>query len=196
MSSKTPLKSLKRLSLIVRYPACPLTLGLVGWFEMLFTIEWSFPYCSSQEDGPASAVFGMPLPYIRYSGVSSMEYFYMPSILIVNILILFAMAFPLVSWAVNKVASPDQVARRGAMSFAGLLLVLSIGAWTFLLVHIGVYKIPVSTVASGYETYGEFRPIRFTFKDLHYDCTPSKYWFEDGWRPKTEKVARQSKEAN
>ena len=189
MSSKMLLKGLKQLNVIIRYPALPLTLGLVGWFEAVFTIEWSFPYCSSLEDGPASAVFGMPLPYIRYSEVSSMEYFYMPSIFIVNILILFAIAFPFVSWAVKKVASPEQRMRRSLLCFAGLVLLLSISAWTIHLVRSGVYKIPVSTVASGYETYREFRPIRFTLKDLHYDCTPSNYWFKDGWRPKTEKAA-------
>ena len=184
------------MKFIIRHPAFLLTLGLVGWFEAVFTIEWSFPYCSSQQDGPASAVFGMPFPYIRYSEVSSMEYFYMPSMLVVNILILFAIAFPFVSLAVRKVASPDQRVRRGVLSFAGLALLLIVGALTVLLFRTGIYKIPVSTVASDYESYSEFRPIRFTFKDLHYDCTPSKYWFKDGWRPKTGKVVRQGKEGN
>jgi hypothetical protein len=188
MSSKMPIEGLKQLNVIIRYPALLLTLGLVGWFEAVFTIEWSFPYCSSLEDGPASAVFGMPLPYIRYSEVSSMEYFYMPSIFIVNILILFSIAFPFVSWAIKKVASPEQRMRRSMLSFAGLVLLFGINSWTILLLRSGAYH-PVSTIASGYETYGEYRPVRFTFKDLHYDCTPSNYWFKDGWRPKTEKVA-------
>jgi hypothetical protein len=188
MSSKMLIEGLKQLNVIIRYPALLLTLGLVGWFEAVFTIEWSFPYCSSLEDGPASAVFGMPLPYIRYSEVSSMEYFYMPSIFIVNILILFAIAFPFVSWAIKKVASPEQRMRRSMLSFAGLVLLFGINSWTILLLRPGAYH-PVSTIASGYETYGEYRPVRFTFKDLHYDCTPSNYWFKDGWRPKTEKVA-------
>jgi hypothetical protein len=176
-------KGLNKLKSIIRNPAVLLTLGLVGWFEAIFTIEWSFPYCSSQEDGPASAVFGMPLPYIRYSEVSSLEYFYMPSIYVVNILILFLIAFPFVFWAVKKVAPPDQVRRRRVLSFAGFVLLLSISGWTVLLLRSGHYMIRVSTIASSYETYHEFRPIRFTFKDLHYDCTPSKYWFKDGWRP-------------
>jgi hypothetical protein len=187
--SKMLLKGLRRLNLITRFPAFLLTLGFVGWLEAIFTIEWSFPYCSCQEDGPTSAVFGMPFPYIRWTGVSSMEYELMPSILIVNILILSVIAFPFVSWAVKKVASPDQHWRRNTLSLAGLVLLLSISAWTALLVQSGLYKIPVSTIAaSGYETYSEFRPVRFTFKDLHYDCTPSNYWFKDGWRPKREKV--------
>src|SRR5215213_2704272 len=116
MSSNMLLENLRRLNFIIRYPAFPLTLGLVGWLEAIFTIEWSFPYCSSQEDGPASAVYGMPLPYIRWAGVSSMEYELMPLILILNLVILFAVAFPLVSWAVKKVASPNQVWRLSLLS--------------------------------------------------------------------------------
>ncbi len=182
------LKGLKQLN-IIRYPAFLLTLGLVGWFEAVFTIEWSFPYCSSQVDGPASAVFGMPLPYVRFSGVSSMEYFFMTSIFIVNIIILFSIAFPFVYWAVGKVAAPHQIMRRSMLSFAGLLLLLSIGAWTSLLLLYGVYH-PVSTIGDeAYGAYSEFRPIRLTFKDLHYDCTPSEYWFRNGWNPNTQKVA-------
>lgn len=189
MFSEMLRKGVKRLNVMLRYPALLLTLGLAGWFEAVFTIEWSFSYCSSQEDGPASAVFGMPLPYIRWSGVSSMEYFYMPSIWIVNVLILSALAFPFVSWVVKQVASPNQGRRRSMLSFAGLVLLLSICAYTTLLVQSGLYKIPVSNIAhDGSETYSEFRPVRFTFNDLHYDCTPSTYWFKDGWRPKSEKV--------
>jgi hypothetical protein len=190
------LEGLNKLKAIIRNPAFLLTLGLVGWFEAIFTIEWSFPYCISQEDGPASAVFGMPLPYIRYSEVSSLEYFYMPAIYILNILILFVIVFPLVHWVIKRVAAPDQVMRRRLMSFAGLILVLTISGWNFLLLRSGHYLIRVPTIASGYETYREFRPIRFTLKDLHYDCTPSKFWFKDGWRPKAETSAGQSNAAN
>lgn len=188
MSSNMLLGGLRRLNVFIRAPALPLTLGLVGWLEAVFTIEWSFPYCTNQEDGLASAVFGMPLPYVRWSGVSSMEYIYMPSIFVVNIAILFAITFPVVTWAVNRVASPDRSRRRGMLRVMGLALLLSVSAWNILLVQSGLYRLPVSTIASGYETYNEFRPVRFTFKDLHYDCTPSSYWFKDGWRPKSEKV--------
>jgi hypothetical protein len=184
------------LKFIVRDPSFVLTLALIGWFEAIFTIEWSFPYCSSQEDGPASAVFGMPFPYIRYSEVSSLEYFYMPSVYILNLLLLVAIAFPFVYWAVKKFASPDQKIRRRIVGLAGLVLLLIIGAWNILLLRSGSYLISVSTIASGYETYREFRPVRFTFKDLHYDCTPSKFWFKHGWRPGNEKVVHQSKDAH
>lgn len=181
-------KGLKQLTGLVPHPAFLLTLGLIGWVEAIFTIEWSFPYCSSQEDGPASAVFGMPLPYIRWTGVSSLEYIFMPSIFIVNLLILFVIASPFIFWAVKKVAAPEQRRRRRMLSFAGLILFLSISFWTILLERVGVYR-PVSTIGDeAYGRYSQFRPVRISFNDLHYDCTPSNYWFKDGWRPQREKA--------
>ena len=180
------LEGLKKLKIIVAYPAFLVTLGVVGWFEAVFTIEWAFPYCSSLEDGAASAVFGMPLPYIRHSAVSSLEYELMPSIFLVNILILFAIVFTFVSWAIKKVSSSHQSTRRNIVSFAGLVLVLSISAWTILLLQLGYYKYPVSTIGDDYYgRYSEFRPVRFTFKDLHYNCTPSNYWFKDDRWPQS-----------
>jgi hypothetical protein len=53
-----------------RWSSFLLAFGVVMCLESLCTIEWSFPYCSSQEDGPAAAVFGLPFPYIRWAGAS------------------------------------------------------------------------------------------------------------------------------
>jgi len=89
------------MSVLNRLPGILLTLGLVAWIQEIFSIEWSFPYCSDQADGPASAVWGMPFPYIRWSTVSSMEYFWMPAVFILNIAVLFAIAYPFVSWVVK-----------------------------------------------------------------------------------------------
>ena len=196
------------MSVLNRLPGILLTLGLVAWFQEIFSIEWSFPYCSDQADGPASAVWGMPFPYIRWSTVSSMEYFWMPAVFILNIAVLFAIAYPFVSWVVRWIdqkallltkeeygfqpgggsLSRDErgenhpvgrdgrhpsFVRRGALLVVGLFLVVAFGTWTVLLIQSGVYKIPVSNIAhDNYESYTDFRPVRFGFKTLRYDCTP------------------------
>jgi hypothetical protein len=126
--------------------------------------------------GRASVCGGMPLPYVRWSTVSSIEYFWMPTVFILNLAILFAVAFPFVSWAVGKIASPKQNLRRGLVSVTGAILVLTFGAWMYLRIQTGLYKVPVSNIAS--ETYPQFRPIRLGFKTLRYDCTKSEFWFE------------------
>ena len=168
-----------------------LALGLAAWFQEIFSIEWSFPYCSSQSDGPASAVWGMPLPYIRWSTVSSMEYFWMPSVLVLNILLLFAAVFPFVSWVLRKtetrapqgnegVAPPAAVPLverllRATLTVFGAVLILLYCSSLWFQIHIGVYKVPVANVAhENYETYSDFRPVHFGFKTLRYQCTPLK----------------------
>jgi hypothetical protein len=79
-----------------RWSSFLLALGIALCFGWLFTIEWSFPYCTTQQDGPAAAVFGMPLPYIRWGGVSSLEYDFMPLAYAFNTLILLALFWPLI----------------------------------------------------------------------------------------------------
>ena len=165
-------------------PAILLTLGLVAWFQEIFTVEWSFAYCSDPQDGPASAVYGMPLPYIRWSGVSSLEYFWMPTVLVLNIGLLFAIAFPFISWAVGKIESSTS---RAILGTAGAFVVVTFGLLILFLIQIGIYQVRVSNIASeGYQTYSEFRPVRIGFKKLRYDCTPSEFWFPNGWRPPPE----------
>jgi len=174
-------------------PAILLTLGLVVWFQEVFTIEWTSGYCSNQADGPASAVYGMPLPFIRWSMVSSMEYLWMPAVFVLNIALLFAIAFPFVSWVVSW--SQLRANRKGNVGFmrwivSGMssLLILNSVIWTGFQIYMGIYKIPVSNIAmENFETYSQFRPVRFGLKTLRYDCTASEFWF-----PKN-KLARKSR---
>ena len=169
-------------------PAILLTLGLVVWFQEIFTVEWSSPYCSNPVDGPLSAVYGMPLPYIRWSGVSSMEYFWMPSIFVLNIAILFAIVYPIISRLVSEartsVRAPESskapsliigLLPRWLAGGVGTFLILTFAAWLGLQFYVGIYKVPVSNIASeNYEAYAGFRPVGFGYKHLRYQCTPLK----------------------
>jgi hypothetical protein len=57
--------------------------------------------------------------------------------------------------------------------------VLTLGAWTYLLVESGLYMIPVLNIATETrEIYTKFRPVRFGFKKLRYGCARSGFWFE------------------
>ena len=157
--------------MIKQIPPILLTLGIVVWFQEIFTVEWSSPYCSDPVDGPLSAVYGMPLPYIRWSGVSSMEYFWMPSAFVLNIAILFAIVFPLLSWVMRNLHGSRST--RLISNIVGAFLVITFAAWLGLQFYIGIYKVPVSNIASeNYENYTDFRPVGFGFKSLRYQCTP------------------------
>jgi hypothetical protein len=149
-----------------------LTLGIVGWFQEMFSVEWSSPYCSSQIDGPVSAVWGMPLPYIRWSTVFSMEYFWMPAVFVLNLALLFAVLYPLISFVVGRM---DVRVVHLALLTVGAVLTLTFGFWIGLQIYTGMYKTPVSNIANeNYESYTDLRPVHFGFKTLRYQCTPLK----------------------
>jgi|SRR5579884_1426790 len=148
--------------------------------QSFFTIEWSFPYCSSQVDGAASAVFGMPLPDIQWSGVSSMEYKFMPLVYVVNILLLFAILRPITNLLLQRLPNKRSGIRAG-LGLTGLTITFLVAAGVVLLISIGAWRPTWSVSMRPYYSYSDFRPVRFALNDLHYDCTPSSKWFPNGW---------------
>lgn len=153
-----------------------LALGSVMCLESLYTIEWSFPYCLSEEDGPAAAVFGMPLPYIWWNGVSSLEYDFIPLLGALNVLALFALAWPLTRLLLRPF-SERRSAIRIALGTIGLALALVVLIGVAFLIDVGALQPTVSIGLAGQDTYFDLRPLRFTINDLHYECTPSQAWF-------------------
>lgn len=149
-----------------------LPLGLALWLEALGTLEWSFPYCHNAEDGPLSAVFGFPLPYTRWSGVSSMEYDFVPYFYLLNVLIY---AAPLV-WAQRWLL-------RGRPRWVGLVaqvvggVVVAAGvarASVFLFFSLWVPAFSISMPP--YDHLYDLRPVGWVDRP-HYACTPSEFWF-------------------
>ena len=171
---RTDLKAVSEF--LNRWAAVFLALGIVMCLVSLFTIEWSFPYCSSQADGPASAVFGMPLPYIQWTGVSSIEYEFMPPMYAMNILVLWALAWPLTRLLLQLLPKKRSSIRTG-LGLTGLTLALIVTAGVTLLVGIGEWRPTACLGLYGRDRYVDLRPVRFTVNDLHYECTPSPSWF-------------------
>jgi hypothetical protein len=166
-----------------RYTTILLTIGLVLWLEAVVTIEWSYPYCLSQEDGPAYAARGMPLPYWMWNGVASLEHDFMPHVYILNVIVLCLLMFPSVRWILNRFISPRLKWLRVVIGAVGCLLLLSHVALTVLGISTGYYRPEISLGLEGYYRYADFRPVRFGFiKSSAADCTPSRFWFPDGWR--------------
>jgi hypothetical protein len=171
------------MNLVNRYAPILLTVGLVLWVEGLVTIEWSYPYCLSQSDGPAYAAHGMPLPYWMWNGVVSLEHDFMPHVYILNVIVLCLLMFPAMRWGLNRVMSPRLKWLRIVIGVVGCLLLLSHVALTALLVSTGYYRPATSLGLGEYYRYTDFRPVRFGFiRSNAADCTPSHFWFPDGWR--------------
>jgi hypothetical protein len=70
--------------------AAPLTVGLAVafCFDGPIHVEWSTPYCLDPHSGPAYAHYGFPIPYQRFSGISSMLYLFQPLAYAFNLLVL------------------------------------------------------------------------------------------------------------
>ena len=171
------------MNLVNRYTTILLTVGLVLWLEGMVTIEWSYPYCLSQSDGPAYAAYGMPLPYWMWNGVVSLEHDFMPHAYILNVIVLCLLTFPAIRWILNRVISPRLKWLRIVIGVVGCFLLLSHVALMGFLISTGYYRPEISLGLRGYYSYAEFRPIRFGFiKSNAADCTPSRFWFPDGWR--------------
>lgn len=163
----------------LRVAKLALAFGVACVLESFFTIEWSYPYCSNPDSGPAYPVMGMPMPYTVFGGVSSLEYIFMPHVYAANLLLLTAFVYPVSTWLVRsklraKVAGAAGLAGAG---FAGVLLALGLG--------IGAL-IPVGSIADGgFMRYEELRPVALGFYPAGMDrCKPSRFWFPQGWRPR------------
>jgi hypothetical protein len=148
--------------------------------EFIFTLEWSYPYCSNPDSGPAFVARGMPLPYKVYSGVSSMEHFFMPHVYVANLMLLAALAYP-----ICYLLAAGGRGRAAIAGVAGLLSILFVGALLSLSLSIRLY-IPVNSIADGgFMRYLELRPVSFGFNvNDAADCQASTFWFPQGWQPR------------
>jgi hypothetical protein len=171
------------MNLVNRYASILLTIGLVLWAEGLVTIQWSYPYCLSQSDGPAYAAQGMPLPYWMWNGVVSLEHDFMPHAYILNLIVLCLLMFPAIRRVLNSVISSRLKRLRSIIGAVGCLLLLSHVALTILLVSTGYYRPVTSLGLEGYYRYTDFRPVRFGLIESNAPaCKPSRFWFPVGYR--------------
>lgn len=152
------------------------TLGATLAAERVFTLEWSFPYCNDQSDGPAWAVFGAPIPYERFAG-NSLEYNFVPLFYLLNVIVAFAIALPLVRWTVEHFARRwPRAILYSSISISGLVLCVVMSARHSLLIGTGLWRPVASIVIPPYDSYRVLRPVRISL-GRHYGCVPSTFWF-------------------
>jgi hypothetical protein len=164
LMTKSSPNSLNRFTILF------LTIGIMLWVEAFITIEWSCPRGINQSDGPSYAAFGMPFPYFQFSGVSSLQYNFMPHIYLLNLLLLCAIAFIIVRVAMRYLLSERHTRIRLFIGITGLALIGGRIAIIILLLSTG-YFIPRRSIGiPGYESYTDFRPVGFCWNDGHYEC--------------------------
>jgi hypothetical protein len=148
------------------------TIGAVLAVGVFYSVEWSHPYCNHQSDGPGYAAYGFPLPYMAFSGVSSLEYDVMPHILLLDYTLQATLAYPLLRWVVHRLSSVSTWIA-AILSVTGMLFLLAAASfqWTFL-----SFDWPVSSIAQS-GSYWDYRPVGFTNEVGRHQCSPSEFWF-------------------
>lgn len=125
----------------------------------LFAPEiWWHPDCNLAEPFNQSAAAGLPFPYVQRS-VATSDFFYMPHIMLLNLLIVAGVALPATVFLVRRSARALRVRFIQAVASVivlSLLLVLLLGMILVLE--------PTKSIASSNESYFDYRPVIGGFK--------------------------------
>lgn len=166
------------MSILRRHVAILLALSGALIVAVFLPLSWSRPYCMSQVDGPDYAGLGIPLPYLRYSGVSSMEFSAMPHVYLLNLA-----ALTLVLWLLTRLIA--RRIRTGSKLEAGVAVLGLTGVvmgcgFVALVVATGSWR-PVGSIGDTYGSWSEYRPVGLAHS-MSPDCVKSSFWFPEASR--------------
>jgi hypothetical protein len=155
--------------------------GAAWWIEKLVTLEWSYPYCSVRDSGPAAAVFGFPLPYEQTSIVTSGTYFFIPWLYLLNIAAIAAGVFLLLRQLTSRLVTSNRLANI-MLGVTGAVLLTTAIVFEVSMIYMGVWR-PTSSF-SGSPRFSELRPVASVVFRRQRECTASPFWFPDSAHPK------------
>lgn len=153
-----------------------LAFGVAFFIDRCAPVEWTFPHCNNAWDGPASAVFGFPLPYERWTMATSLVYEFVPESFILNTLFVAS----LLLLTTNGVLALLWGRWRRQMTLWAGRVGLALCLW-FTLTYLAVlslgFWVPTTSVFLPTEDgYSSLRPVGLSLGH-DYDCTPSEFWF-------------------
>lgn len=120
-----------------------LPLGAASWLVSFGVMEWSFPYCSSQADGPATAVFGFPLPFMRMSEVTSLTIYFLPHAYLLDVVLVGGALLALGNLV--RARLPSVQARRFLLGGLGAALLMMQMLWHGVFLARGV-EVPMTSI--------------------------------------------------
>jgi hypothetical protein len=131
----------------------------VGIAVQLFAPKiWWHPDCNIAEPFNQSAAAGLPFPYVQRA-VATSDIFYMPHIMLLNLIIVAGVTLPLTVFLVRRSAR----ARRGQIIQAVASVIVLITLFVPLLGTLLILE-PTRSIASSYESYFDYRPVIGGFK--------------------------------
>lgn len=126
----------------------------------LFAPEiWWHPDCHLPEPFYQTAAAGLPFPYVQRA-VSTSDFFYMPHVLLANLIIAAGLALPVAGFLVRLSARarlPQGIQAVTSVAVLGLLLL------SFIPITVIVLR-PTVSIASADESYFDYRPVFGGFK--------------------------------
>jgi len=129
---------------------------------------WWHPYCDNMDDGPGYFAYGLPFPFRAFSGVSSLEYNFLPLVYLLDLVLMTALFLPTTIRVARKVRAMSRI---GAYSLAtvGTLLVavlVWINAWAIS----DHWVIPSQTLDSTGDKYFSYGPWVVKRASGHHAC--------------------------
>lgn len=164
--------------------------GAALWIEEFVTLEWSYPYCSVRDSGPAAAVFGFPLPYDQASIVTSATHFFIPWLYLLNLAIIAGGVFLLLRPLASIGRSKPRL-RNISVGAVGAVLLTTAIALDVAALSMGVWR-PAASF-DGSPGFSELRPVSLVVFRRHVDCTASPFWFPDRAQVKSQNLQGGSK---
>jgi hypothetical protein len=151
------------------------SIGAAWWIESLITLEWTYPYCSVLDDGPAGAVRGFPFPYEQASIVASATAFIIPWLYAINLAVIAGGVFLLLRPLLNRL---DVSIPRLYKPLVGTAAVLLLG--TAVLLEMFALSTGIRHSISSFSEsprYRDLRPVAVRAFGRPRDCTASPFWF-------------------
>jgi hypothetical protein len=130
---------------------------------------WWHPYCDRMDDGPGYFAYGLPFPFRAFSGVSSLEYNFLPFVYLLDLVLMIALFLPKTLLVARKVRA---LSRIGTYSLAtvGMLLVVTL-VWINAQALSNHWVIPSQTLDSTGDKYFSYRPwVAMRVLGRHHAC--------------------------
>lgn len=126
----------------------------------LFAPEiWWHPDCHLPEPSHQTAAAGLPFPYVQRA-VSTSDFFYMPHVLLANLIIAAGLALPVAGFLVRLSARARLTQVTQAVTSAAVLSLLLL---MFIPITVIILR-PTVSIASADESYFDYRPVLGGFK--------------------------------
>ena len=151
--------------------------GAAWWLEKFVTLEWSYPYCSVLDSGPAGAVRGFPFPYEQASIVTSATSFFIPWLYVVNLAVIAGGLFFLLRPVASRLGALKPRLTRLVLGAIGAVLLATAVIFEAAVLSMGVWR-PTSSFG-GAPNFTELRPVRVRVLSRPRDCTASPFWFPE-----------------